>query len=141
KGEALVPGLISYHYNDLSVEDQDIPVNYNIRKFKQYLFTPYRGGGVVEFNITKLQGFTGRLFLVKKDQRTPAEYWGLEIQVGDKTIRTVVGKTGTFYLENMPSGVLPARLFSKGQECLFDLTIPETDEIMVFLDEVICETN
>jgi len=141
EGEVLIPGLISYYYNNLSIDDQDIPVNYRIPKLKQYAFTPFRGGGVVEFEVTKLQGFIGRLYATGDGRKIPAEYWGLEVQTGDRTVSTIVGKEGEFYLENMPSGKLEARVFSKNRECRFDLVIPKSDEIMVYLDEVACETN
>jgi len=139
KGEVVVPNLISYYDNNISIEDKDIPVNYEIHELRKYVSTPYRGGGIVRFEVKKLQGFSGHLFFVEKGRKIPAEYAGLEIRVDDKVIEAVVGRGGEFYLENLPSGRLPARLFLKDKECKFELTIPKSDEMMVEIGEVTCE--
>ena len=57
----------------------------------------------------------------------------------DQVIEAVIGKEGEFYLENLPSGRFPARLFLKEKECKFELTIPKSDEMLVEMGEVTCE--
>jgi outer membrane usher protein len=140
-GELLVPGLIGYNENNMSINDQDIPVNYSIADMKKLVSIPYRGGGMVRFDLTKVQGFAGRLFMIERGKKTPAEYWGLELRMNDQTTEAVVGKGGEFYLENIPAGTFPARLFMKEHECRFELTIPQSDEIMVDMGEVLCEMD
>jgi outer membrane usher protein len=138
KGELLIPGLSSYYLNDLSIEDKDIPVNYEIKEIKKSIAVPYRGAEKVGFDLSRLQGFTGRLFIQEKGQRTEAEYWGLAIRIDDEAEELIIGKRGFFYLENVPAGELRVRLFMKEKECLFAMAIPESDEIMVDLGEVAC---
>jgi outer membrane usher protein len=140
-GELLVPGLIGYNENNISINDQDIPVNYSIAEMKKLISIPYRGGGVVRFDLTKLQGFTGRLFIIERGRKIPAEYWGLEVRIHDQATEAVVGKGGEFYLENIPAGRFPARLFMKERECRFELTIPQSDETMVNMGGVVCEMD
>jgi outer membrane usher protein len=137
RGEILIPGLVSYHQNDISINDKDIPVNYEIREIKKSVAVPYRGGERAQFELRKLQGFTGRLFIVEKGERMAAEYWGLEIRV-DEAEEMIVGKKGFFYLENVPAGELRARLFKQEKECLLIMAIPESEETMVELGEVTC---
>jgi outer membrane usher protein len=141
KGEVLVPGLISYYDNRLSIDDKDIPVNYDIQEISKYVSTPLRGGGVVRFDVRKLQAFLGRFFVVERGKKTPAEYWGLVIELPDRKVEVTVGKNAEFYLENLPTGTWPARLFVKGKECRFDMAIPDSDEMMVDMGEVSCENN
>ncbi len=43
KEEVIVPNLVSYLDNRLSIEDKDIPVNYDISEIVKYVSTPYRG--------------------------------------------------------------------------------------------------
>jgi outer membrane usher protein len=139
RGELVVPNLISYYDNNVSIEDKDIPVNYEIPELRKYASIPYRGGGIVKFEVKKLQGFIGHLFFIEKGKKIPAEYAGLEIRVDNKVIEAVVGKEGEFYLENLPSGRFPARLFLREKECQFELTIPKSDEMLVEIGEVTCE--
>jgi len=91
KGEVIVPGLISYYDNKLSIEPVDLPLEYNISETTKYVSTPYRSGGIVEFDVSKLQTFEGRLFFVTKGEKTPAEYAGLELKMDDRTIEAIVG--------------------------------------------------
>ena len=140
-GDLLIPGLISYHDNDISINDKDIPVNYEIKEVRKLISVPYRGGGVVSFDLRRLQGFTGRLFISEKGRRTEAEYWGYEIRMDGKVEKGIVGKKGEFYFENFPAGRFPARLFTKDRECSFEISIPKSDETMVDMGEVTCEMD
>ena len=140
-GEVIVPNLISYYYNDLSLEDKDIPVNYKIAETRKYVSPPVRGGGIVKFQVMKTQGFTGRLFIVEKGEKKAAEYWGLKIWVDGKPMEVIVGKAGEFYLENIPAGRFPATLFRQDSACSYHMIFPESNEIMVYMDEATCEMD
>jgi len=141
KGEVFVTGLTSYYDNILSIDDQNIPVNYELKDVRRYITTPLRGGGVVRFDVTKLQAFTGRFLIVKKGIKKAAEYWGFSMEAGKKKVRVIVGRGGEFYLENIPSGTWPARLFLKDKECRFKFTIPKSEDMMVDMEEVSCEMD
>ncbi len=132
---------MSYYENRLSIEAKDIPVNYELGEIEKSVTTSLRGGGVVKFDVKKLQAFTGRFFVVEDDRRTSADYAGLEIKIDGKKIEGVVGKRGEFYLENLPFGRFPARLLLERQECQFEIVIPESDDIVVDMGEVTCEIN
>lgn len=140
-GEVIVPDLTSYYYNDISIEDKDIPVNYEIKEIKKYISPPLRGGSIVRFDIIKLQGFVGRFFIVEEGERKSAEYWGLNIRMDDESKEAIVGKDGEFYLENLPAGRFPAKLFWKDKACKFDIIIPKSNDIMVDMGEVTCEMD
>ena len=139
RGKILLPNLISYYDNKVSIDDRDIPINYVVPQIDRYVVLPYRGGGIVKFDATKLKSFGGHFFFVTRGQKKSADYAGIEIKIGERVVETVVGKGGEFYLENIPAGRFPGRVFLKGQDCLFDLTIPDSNEAMVDLGEVTCE--
>ena len=50
-----------------------------------------------------------------------------------------MGKGGEFYLENIPPGKWPARLYLKDKHCAFKMYFPERDEIYVDMGEIACE--
>ena len=141
KGEVLVPDVISYYDNKFSIAENDIPVNYKIAELEKSLGTRFKSGAIVKFDIMKLQGFVGYLSFMEKGKKIPAEYAGLEIKVGDRMVETVVGKEGEVYLENISPGKFPARLYLGDKECNFDIVIPESDEAMVYMGEVVCEID
>jgi outer membrane usher protein len=94
---------------------------------------------VLEFDIVKLQGFTGYLFFTENGEKKPAEYAALEIKIEEDLFQTVVGRGGEIYLENIPSGNWPARFYLKDRWCAFDMEFPESDEMFVDMGELVCE--
>ncbi len=141
RGRILVPSLVSYLDNKISLEPEDIPVNYGIPELEKYVAPPYRGGGLVAFDVAKLQGFTGFLYLVEKGEKKPAEYAGLDLTVNGKKWEGIVGKKGEFYVENVPPGRYPARVFLGDRECRFTFTVPGSDKAMVDVGEILCEMD
>ncbi len=140
-GTVVVPNLISHFGNDLSIEEKDVPVNYRVSERRKFVSTSFRGGGVVEFEVTRLQGQGGRIFLVENGRKRAAEYAALEVRVGEQVVETVVGQGGEFYLENLPAGAFGAKTRLDGKECHFEIVIPKSDEMLVDLGEVICEVG
>jgi outer membrane usher protein len=141
QGEVIVPGLISYYNNKISIESVDLPLEYNIYEEAKYVSTPYRSGGIVEFDVSKLQTFEGTLFFIDNGKKHTADYAGLQLKVDDKIIETIVGTNGAYYLENIPPGTFPAKLFLDDKECHFNMVIPESDETIVEMGEITCELN
>ncbi|MDI6704496.1 MAG: fimbria/pilus outer membrane usher protein [bacterium] len=141
RGEVLVPGLISYYDNRLSIVSVDLPMGYNVLDATRYVSVPYRSGGAVQFDVVKLQAVEGRLFWVEDGAMVPAEYAGLEIKVEGRTIETIIGKDGEFYLENISSGRYPARIFKGDKERCFEMVIPESDQIIVDLGDIYTEAE
>ena len=73
----------------------------------KYVSPPYRGGSVVRFGVTRIQAFEGRIFLVVRGERKPAESAELEVKVDGEIKESVIGKRGEFYLENLKPGKFP----------------------------------
>ena len=115
--------------------------NYKIAEITQHVATPLRGGTVVSFEVEKLQAFVGQLFVLAEGKRTPAEYWGLELELPDGKTQAIVGRNAEFYLENIPTGEWPTRLFLQDEECLFVMTIPQSEEMIVEMGEITCEID
>jgi outer membrane usher protein len=141
KGEAIVPSLISYNDNKLSFEATDIPINYELKEMEKYIAPPYRSGSVVRFDLAKIQAFEGRIFLVARGEKIPAEFAGLEIMVDGEVKEAVIGKRGEFYMENLNPGRFPAKIIDGDKECVFEMVVPESMEITVKLGDMNCEMD
>jgi len=138
-GEMIAPDIVSYYHNNLSIEPSEIPIEYEIKETSKHIAVPYRSGGIVSFDVKKLRAAEGRLYFLENGEKIPAEYAVLKIRVADKTVESVTGTEGAFYLENLPAGEFSAGVFSGDKECQFDMVIPESDEITLNMGEVICE--
>jgi outer membrane usher protein len=141
KGELLVPGLISYYANRLSISATDIPVNYDIKEIEKSIDTPLRGGSLLNFVANKVQAFEGKIFVVELGVRKTAKYWGLSFNVAGEPIETIVGNGGEVYFENIAAGRYGAKVFMGEKECNFELTIPDSEEMLVDIGEMTCEMD
>ncbi len=140
KGEAIIPDLTSYNDNKISFEPSDMPVNYELADLEKYVSPSYRSGSTITFGVRKIQAFEGRIYVVEKGERKPASFAGLQVAVNKRHMKTVIGKGGEFYIENLKAGRFAARvLLAGGRHCDFELTVPESTEIIVPMGDIICE--
>ena len=138
-GEAIIPALLTFHDNKIDIENEDIPVDYNIPTLTQYINPSFRSGALVNFDIKKIQGIIGNIYVLMEGEKLSAEFTMFYIHLRDRVIEGLVGRNGEFYLENVPSGKHVATIIYKGKECVFDIIIPDSKEMMINLGEVVCE--
>jgi len=141
-GDVIIPLLRSFHDNKIDIEKQDIPIDYSIPALYQYVSPPFRGGSLVDFDIKKLQGFGGNIYLMVEGRKLPVEFSVISVTLNDGTVlEGLVGKGGEFYIENVPAGKHPAKLDYKGKECVFDMIIPDSEDVWVDIGEILCEVR
>lgn len=139
KGEVIIPIIRSFRDNRIDIEKDDIPIDYNIPTLTQYVNPPFRGASLVSFDVAKVQGLVGSVYVMVEGEKRAVEFTNMLITVKERTVEGLVGRGGEFYAENVPAGKYPAKVFYDGKGCIFDIIIPETDEIWVDLGEVRCE--
>lgn len=138
-GRVFIPAISSYHDNQISINDKDIPIDYSISEVMRYISPPFRSGSYIKFDVTKFQAVTGRLKIKINGDVKSAEFYEVKMMVEGKEIIFPTGKDGEFYLENIKPGRYTASLNYNGKTCSFGIIIPETDEMIIELGEVICE--
>jgi outer membrane usher protein len=137
-GDLLVPDLLSYYGNRLSISDQDVPIDYAIDATEKVVAPPHRGGALVSFPVRKVQSVRGRL-TVREGRITVVPASGeLTVQVGASESASPLGSGGEFYLENVPPGRHPAKVEYEGGTCRFVLQVPASTESFFDLGSVVC---
>jgi outer membrane usher protein len=125
--------------NDISVNDKEIPINLGFDKNRRDISPPYRSGSFVEFKTSKTQAITGKIFIIEKGEKKPAEFWGLSFKAKDRIVEVPVARDGEFYLENIPAGTYSAGIVKDRKHCNFSLPIPESDAAFIDLAIILCE--
>ena len=138
-GKLVVPELVSYHDSTLSISSKELPMEFRVKESIRHVAPYYRSGGVVRFDIERFRAVEGRIYWYERGRKAPVEFASLEVRAGERTIKTVTGKNGAFYIEGLSGGEYPARVFRKGRECSFTLRVPDTGETFVNIGEVVCE--
>ena len=139
KGELVVPEMISYLGNSLSIDPNALPVEYQVNRVRQHVAPAFRSGALVQFDVVKLQAFVGKLLLRINGQEKSADYAELTVALpGKQAITGVVGTGGEFYLENLPTGSVPVQIEWRGQSSTCAFTIPASQELQVDVGTITC---
>ena len=135
-GDLLVPNLLSYYGNRISIDDRDIPLNYEVLATERTVAPPFRGGAFIEFPVRQIRTVTGSVIIAP--DVVPA-YGQLTVNGGKEPFVSPLGRNGEFYLENIPSGTYPATIDYKLGSCAFSLQIPSGNDSVVKLGRLTCQ--
>lgn len=138
-GKVFVPNLSSYFDNSISIEDKDITLDYMIPEVRKYVSPPFRSGAYINFDVSRFQAVTGKLHIKSDKEMKDVEFYEIRLLVGEKDITFPTGKGGEFYIENIRAGQYQARFDYKDKACLFSISVPESDETIIDIGDVVCE--
>lgn len=140
QGRVFLPNLGSYQANRVAIDDRDIPIEYLIGEKEIYVSPPLRSGSLIRFEVSRMQAVTGHLRVKVGAESRPAEYLDLSVTVNGKVEISPIGKGGEFYLENLKPGQHRARFDYEGRRCEFELSVPDSQEMLIELGELhVCE--
>jgi outer membrane usher protein FimD/PapC len=140
-GKVFVPNLSAFLNNQISISDNDIPMDYTIAEVVKYVSPPLRSGSFIPFEVVKFQAITGKLKIRIKGEPRPAEFCEVIMRVDGQEMIFPTGKGGEFYFENVKPGSYKTLLKYVGKECIFDMIIPESNDMIIDLKEVICDSG
>ncbi len=166
-GTVVVPTLTSYGQNQITVDVKNLPMEYSISGVNKSLSPSLWSGSCIAFDAIKMQALTGSLFVKVDDKKIPMEYVNISLKVGEQEMTFPTGKGGEFYIENtvpkeamegadqqscraiaerrktggkiIKPGVYTASVDYDGEKCVFNITFPETDEVITDIGEVVCK--
>jgi outer membrane usher protein len=130
-GDVVVPNLLAYYGNRVSINDADVPMDRDLPKDAVLLAPPFRGGAIALFPAPRPSRVTGH-FVVLRDRGvfTPAN-WGLTIATPTGSISSGLGGDGAFYLENLPPGNYAATIEGDGLRCRATLHVPASEDAVI----------
>jgi outer membrane usher protein len=141
RGDLVVPNMLSYYGNNLSIEDKDIPLGYRIDATQQTLAPPLRGGVLAAFPVHRLQAITGSVRLTEDSREIIPAHGDFRIESGGKHYESPLGKYGEFYFENLPAGQHSGIIEFNGQQCPINIEVPQSTESFVKLGTLICSAT
>jgi outer membrane usher protein len=141
KGEALVPDLVPYYGNQVSVSDQDLPMDYEIDGVRKLVAPPYRGGALVEFPIRRFQAFRGSVSLSLHGREVVPAYGALRLSAGGEVFDSPIGSKGEYYIENVPPGAHAIKILYKETSCDVSVTFPSSKETVVQMPRLRCAVD
>jgi outer membrane usher protein len=140
RGELLIPNVGAFGRQDVSLDDKQLSMEYNIARTRVTIAPAYRSGSVVEFGGRKLRALTGLAWLVEGGKRKPvaSRTWVLGGQ--DTQLKIETAPSGDFYLDDAPAGRYTGTMDIDGTSYKCRMTIPVFEEPVHELQEgILCE--
>jgi outer membrane usher protein FimD/PapC len=138
EGKIFVPELSSYTQNQITIGDEDVPIDYLLSDVIVTVAPALRSGAVIDFGVQKFQAVSGRLFLEDEGERIPVEYSDLIVLKEGEEVIFPTARGGEFYIENIEQGTHRAYLEYDRKTCRFDLVIPPSEETLIDVGDVVC---
>jgi outer membrane usher protein len=138
RGDVLVSSLLPYYANRLAIADQDVPIDRTLETVEQAIAPPYRGGSLVVFRATERRSVVGTITIGMGLQTVVPSLGELTVSVGNETISSPIGRSGEFYLENLPPGRHPAVVVFGATTCRFAVSVPGSTAAVVRLGVLRC---
>jgi outer membrane usher protein len=166
-GTMVVPELVSYNNNKITLDTKNMPMDYSISEVNAAIAPSLWSGSCVAFDAIKVRAVTGTVYGMNAEKKIPLEYVDLLIKVGDREVTSPTGKNGEFYIENtlpknpdtgtydklscraiaerrkagssvIQPGTYRASVAYEGGKCEFSITFPATDDVITDLGELRC---
>ena len=135
RGDLVVPRLLSYHDNRVSIASDDLSLDTNLDSSEQVVSPGLRNGPTVTFSASRTQRVIGRA-------RRIAAAGGTAPLVGDLVLAngaaSPLGHDGQFYFENLRVGTHEG-VVTLGKDlyrCVFE--IPGSKDAWLMLGDVVC---
>jgi outer membrane usher protein len=136
-GDLLVPSLLPYHANRLSIRGEDVPMEYDLGSLEQLVAPPLRGGAVARFAVHRFEAVSGALWLPGAGRVRPAN-GEMAVVVGGERRVSPVASDGRFWLDGLPPGRHRAVVDWRGGSCAAELDLPPGAGAIADLGEVEC---
>jgi outer membrane usher protein FimD/PapC len=139
-GTVFVPDLGSYQVNDVAIQPKDVPLDYTVAKSGQKIRPPLRAGVVASFDIRRVRAIIGKLKMRHEGVESPLENYEIDFAGKTATAHATTIRGGDFYIENIVPGRYSAELKVDEKACRLDIVVPDNQEIVTDLGDVLCET-
>lgn len=137
-GNLLVANLLPYYGNPLRINDQDIPLTYDVQDVEKVVAPPSRGGAYVEFPVSPIRTITGSVIVRGKAAELLPSYGQIILSREGSDHESPLGRAGEFYFENVASGRYRATIQFEQGDCTFELTVPSGTEPAIDFGRLAC---
>jgi outer membrane usher protein len=137
-GDLLVPSLLPYQANRLSIRGEDVPMEYDLGPLEQLVAPPLRGGAVARFAVRRIAAVTGALTVPLPEGRVRPANGEVTVAAGDLRRASPVTPEGRFWIDGLPEGRHRAEVEWREGFCAVDLDVAPGAGAVVDLGELEC---
>jgi outer membrane usher protein len=136
-GTLLVTNLLPYQANKVGIDQNSVPLQYQIDATQQMMSVPRLGGTIVRFGVHALRAARGTLTLDGK----AVQYGSATLDAGHETLKTLIGLDGSFYFPDLPHGTYPLHAHTASGDLRCTLRMPASNKPMTNLGKLSCSRD
>lgn len=133
-GNLLVTNLWPYLINKVGLNQDSVPLEFQIDSTDQQVSVPRLGGTIVRFGVRALHAARGVLMLHAEAVR----YGTATLLVDDKPMHTLIGLDGSIYFADLPRGKYLLNADTANGHLSCPLSVPATTSPMIDLGLIAC---
>jgi outer membrane usher protein len=136
-GDLLVPSLLPYQANRLSIRGEDVPLDHDLGPLELLVAPPARGGAVARFAVQRLAAVTGALSVPGPAGPVRPANGEMSVASGSGRLVSPVTPEGRFWLDGLPPGRHRAEVAWREGTCALEIEL-RPGAALVDLGEVEC---
>jgi len=133
-GTLFLPDLASYGFHQISLEQNDIPIQYSLERLQKENLSGNNDGRVVTFNARQVAAISGQLHF-SDGHPASNQLITVETDAGQVILQTAMD--GRFYSEELSAGNYR---FSSAR-CTGELHIPASQDVITELAPILCQAK
>ncbi|WP_273430036.1 hypothetical protein [Chitinibacter tainanensis] len=130
-GYLLLPDIASFNYQQIGLNQNDIPIEYSVNYLQYEILSGNRDGRAVMFRLQKLNAVSGQLL---DELGEPLRNVVLSSQVNGKTVTISTSLDGCFYTEELT----PGEYLFEAKDCTARISITPQNEVVTELGPIHC---
>jgi outer membrane usher protein len=104
RGEVVVPNLVSYYGNRLSIDPSEVPLDRAIGVDERIVAPAQRGGAVVRFEALRMRPVVGRVVVIARGQTIVPAFGDVELAIAGRRMSSPIGVNGEFFIDDLGAG-------------------------------------
>jgi outer membrane usher protein len=136
-GMIFLPDLASYGYHQISLEQNDIPIQYSLERLQKEALTGNNNGRIVQFQARQVAAVSGQF--VRADGRALVNQW-IKVEADEAnptrapSVLLQTAMDGRFYTESLT----PGHYRFSSDLCNGELIIPPSSDVITELAPILC---
>jgi len=129
RGEVVVPNLVSYYGNRLSIDSSDVPLDRAIGIDERIVAPAQRGGAVVRFEALRLRAVIGRVMMIARGQTIVPAFGDAEVVIAGRRLASPIGVNGEFFIDDLGAGLQRMFVRYDGVRYTCELEVPHRPRV------------
>jgi len=138
-GLLIVPGLLPYYNNRISLRTEDIPEGYDVPYLDKSVSVYPKSGASVVLAARLMQAVRGTLTLAGPSGDGLLTYGALSLQANGVMFESPIGSGGEFELIDLPPGQYEAEVIHSKGRCRAMIEVPSTQQGLTSLGKISCK--